>query len=73
MADVVEGADVRMIEARNDARFAFEALARLGAHGEVPLQHLDRDRPVQAGVAREVDLAHPAGAQHLDDFVRPEA
>jgi hypothetical protein len=36
------------------------------------VEHLDGDRPVEAGIARTVDLAHAPSTKGLDDFVRPE-
>jgi len=60
---VEERADVRVVEARDDARLALEALARLGAHRQVPLEDLDGDGPVQARVPRPVDLAHSPGPE----------
>src|SRR5262245_22108460 len=39
---VVEGADVRMIEVGDGARFALEPGAHLGAAGEARREHLDR-------------------------------
>jgi hypothetical protein len=35
MADVVEGADARMIQASDGARFAFKTLTQFGSIGEV--------------------------------------
>ena len=36
-------------------------------------QDLDRDVAIQLRVARAIDLAHAAGADRHDDFVRAEA
>jgi hypothetical protein len=47
LADVVEDADVRMIESRHGARFALEALADLGLLREVRRDYLDRDQAVE--------------------------
>jgi hypothetical protein len=33
----------------------------------------DRDRAIEPRIERPVNLAHPAGADRRDDFVRPEA
>jgi hypothetical protein len=35
-------------------------------------QQLDRDGPAKPRVARAVDLAHPAGANPVEDLVVPE-
>ena len=43
------------------------------AFGGEPLgEHLDRDVALQPGVARAIHLAHPAGADRGDHFVRTE-
>jgi len=57
--DVVQRADVGMIEGRNGARLALEALPSLPVGGHVRRQHLDGDRPVEPGIARLVDLPMP--------------
>ena len=66
-ADVVESADAGMIERRHSAGFAFEALAEIG------LDHFERDRAVDARVARLPDFAHAAFAQRRDDLIRAGA
>ena len=73
LADVVERADVGMIELRNHARLAVEALAKLSICGELGRERLDRDDAVESRVAGFVDLAHAARARGCDDFIRPEA
>ena len=73
MADVVERADVRMVQPRDRARLAVEALAQLRARGEMRGQDLDGDVAVETRVAGAIDLAHAAGAERGDDFVGTEA
>ena len=65
--DVEEGADVRMIQGRDGAGFALEAL------GELFSGNLDGDVAAQAGIARAVDFAHPAGSNGCENLIRPEA
>jgi predicted nucleotidyltransferase len=72
-ADVVQRADVRMIQRRDRARFAIEPLAQAGILGGAARQDLDRDGPIEPCITRAIDLAHPAGADGGHDFVRPEA
>ena len=55
--DVVERADVRMVERGKRPRLALEARAEYR-----PLEDLDRDVATEPSVARAVDLAHPARA-----------
>ena len=53
-------------------RFALESLADVGSEDAALRQDLDRDGPVEARVARLVDLAHPARADEGADLVRAE-
>src|SRR6516165_3378989 len=46
-SDVEQGADVRMLERRDRARLALEALAQLRVGGERIGQDLDRDRAIE--------------------------
>src|SRR5205823_12457418 len=64
-----EGADVRVIEAGDDARLAVETLAHVLVEREVALEDLDRDDAIEPGVAGAVDLAHTSGAQEAQDLV----
>ena len=68
--DVMEGADVWMIERGEQPRLAFEALARIGIGLTERGQHLDRHRPIETGIAGFVHLTHAAGTQRRDDVVR---
>jgi hypothetical protein len=73
IADVVKGADVRMLEGGDRAGFALEAVSRLGGLGDIRGQHLDGDVAIEPRVARLVDLAHAARADRGDDLVRSQA
>ncbi len=73
LADVVERADVRVVEARDRLRLALEAGADLGLVRKVRRQDLHGDVAAEAGVLRAVDLAHAAGAQRREDFVGTES
>ena len=70
--DVVERADVGVVERRSGAGFALEARLELGGIGERLGEHLDRHLPVEAGVPRAIDLAHAACSERRHDFIRPE-
>ena len=67
----VDGADVGMIERREQTRLAGEARAALRIGREVPGQDLDRDVPIEPGVAGAIDLAHAARAQPSGHGVGP--
>ncbi len=62
-ADIVDLADVRMIERRHRARLAFKAFA------EFLLGDLQRDNAIQPGVARFPDLSRATGTELRNDFV----
>ena len=70
--DVVDAADVRMVERRDRPRFPFEPLPQIGIAGDVWLQHLDRDAAIEPRVARFVDLAHSASPEGGEDLIRTE-
>ena len=63
-SDVVDLADVWMVDRGDGARFALKPAVVVGD------QPLDRDRAIQASIVRLVDLAHTAGADQRFDFVR---
>jgi len=63
---------VRMIERREDSRFALESSHAFRIEGKRFGQDFDRDDAAQLGIARAIDLAHPARAEGADDFIRTE-
>ena len=64
--DVVQRADARMGEPRDCARLALEALAAVVS--DARREHLDGDVPIQARVARPVDLTHPTRSEQAEHF-----
>src|SRR5262245_33948054 len=70
-ADVVDGADVGIVQRGNRPRFLLEALPRLGIGRQRSGKHLDGDDPIEPRVAGAVDFAHTARANRRHDFVRP--
>ena len=72
-ADVVQRADVRMIERGDCARFAVEALAELWIARELRAENLDRDGSVEPRIARPINFAHPARAEGSLNLVRAES
>ena len=69
VTDVVDGADVRMGEAGDDAGLALEAAAGFVAGHFTFGQDLESDGATQAGIAGAIDLTHAAGADGGLDFV----
>ncbi len=65
-SDVVEGADVRMVQAGDRVRLALEALA------EGRQTFLDGNDAIEAGIERLVNLPHATDANGRDDFVGTE-
>jgi hypothetical protein len=70
--DIVELADVRMVQSRNRTRFLLEPSESIAIERERLGQHFDGNVASKARIPRPIDLAHPAGAQQGDDFKRSE-
>ena len=68
-ADVVDGADVGMVQSGSGARFAPEALEGLRIAGDIVGQKFQSDEAAQARVFGFVDDAHAAAAELFDDAV----
>jgi hypothetical protein len=66
---VVQRADVRVVELRDGARLAVEALPELRVGGDVRRQHLDGDGAIQPRIARAIHFAHAARPERGDDLV----
>ena len=71
-ADIVKRADMWVGEPGDRASLALEPLARERIARHVRRQDLDGNRPVQSRVARLEDLAHAAGGDPVNDFVRSQ-
>ena len=69
-ADVVDPADVRMIERGHGAGLPLEAAAQIWVEGDVGPEHFDRDGPIETGIAGAIDLTHSTRAERRSDFVR---
>src|SRR4029453_7022865 len=72
VSDVVQDADVGMVQAGDGPGFALEALAQVLIVGQVLGEDLDRDRAGETGVLRAVYLAHAPGPQWSEDLVGAE-
>ena len=69
LADVVDRADIRMIERRRSLGFAAKPFERLPILSDVFREKFQRDKAVEARVLRFVNNTHAAAAQLLDDAV----
>jgi len=67
MADVVQHADVRVIQTGNGFGLALKALLANGIIRELRRQDLNGDRAVEPRVPRAKHFAHAARAQRRDD------
>ena len=72
LADVVDGADVGVIQRRGRARFAPQPFRSLRVRDEVWRQELEGDGATESGVSGAIDHAHAAGAQRRLDAIVPD-
>jgi hypothetical protein len=68
-ADVVNGADIRVVERGGGAGFALEALQRLGVVGDVFGEEFESYEAAKAGVFGFVHHAHAAADEFFDDAI----
>jgi hypothetical protein len=73
LGNVVDLADVWMIQRRDGARFRFESTDAVPITGERFGQYLDRHVSTKTRVMRPVDLAHSAGSERRVYDIGPEA
>jgi hypothetical protein len=71
-ADVVDRADMRVVEGGNRARFTLEPQAVLGIVAVWTDRQLQGNRAAKARVASAIHLAHAAGARQAVNLVRTE-
>ena len=73
MLESVDLSDVRMVERSEHLCLALEAREPIAVAREMLRQHLDGDIALQLRIAGAIDLAHAAGTERRDDFVRAKA
>jgi hypothetical protein len=71
--DVVDLADVRVVQARDRPRFFFEPAQPIGLFGDMRRKDLDSDLAAESAVTRPIHLAHPAGSERRHNFIGPES
>ena len=73
LTDVVECANVWVVQAGDGPGLAFEPGTAVGVAADLSRKYFDGDRAIEAGVAGLVDLAHAPGADSRLDLVGSEA
>jgi hypothetical protein len=69
LPDLMDRADIGMVQSRGRLRLPLEAGQGLGVFGDVLRQKLQGDKPVQGQVLGLVDHTHTAATELLDDAV----
>ena len=72
MADIVDGADMWMIQCRCSPRLLRKAAQSISVGGPRLRKHLDGHIAAETGIASTIDLAHPARAQQALNPIRPD-
>ena len=67
-AEVVDGDDVGVAEAGEEAAFALETGGEGGVGAEVGREEFEGDEAIELGLAGLEDVAHAAGADEFEDF-----
>ena len=72
VTDIVQDADVRVIQRGNRACLTFKPMLQIGSWRKMLRENLDGDRAAQASVCGSVDLTHAAFANFGDKLMGPE-
>ena len=72
VTDLVDRADVRMVERCCGASFADHAPASIGIVRELTRQQFQRNVAPECRIVRAIHLPHSAGAERRDDLVGPD-
>src|ERR1700736_3436994 len=63
MTDIMQSADVGMVQRRDGPGFAVETLFGFDIVGKMAGEDFDRDRAVEASILRPINLSHAASPQ----------
>src|SRR5436190_1747933 len=69
LTDIVDRANLRMIERRGRTRLDSKSFERLRILGTLLRQELHRNRTAEADILRFIDNTHASGAEMFKDFV----
>ena len=72
-ANVVERADVGVVEGGDGAGFALESLQNVGTAGEILSEDLDGDGAVEARIAAAIHFPHTSSPGGGQDFIGTES
>jgi hypothetical protein len=72
-ADVVQHANVRMVEPGDGARLTLEPLTRVDVARNVGTQDFEGDKAIEPPVLRTIDFTHAAGSKRSLDLIWPES
>ncbi len=72
MADVVERANIGMVQRRDGSRFALETLPGFGVFGKMLGKNLDCNGAVESRVPGAIHFAHSARPKRRLNLVRPK-
>src|SRR2546426_1412242 len=72
LSNLEDGQDVWMVQRRGRSRFLLKASHPLVIPGETNRQYLDRDFATQAHIFGQVNVAHSAGANVVENLVWPK-
>ena len=72
-SDVIQNADMRMIQRRDVSRFALKSRFEIGIVGQCGRQDLDRDGAIEPRISRFVDFAHSARPERRLNGIRTKS
>ena len=72
LSNVMERADVRMIQTGDRSGLPFESLLEIGVVGQMGRQNLDGHGAVEAGVLGFINFTHPTGSDERENLVGSE-
>jgi hypothetical protein len=70
--DVVQRADMRMVQTGDGPRLALETPAPIRPLARAIAQHLDRHETIETGISGAVHVAHTPRSERTEDLVGPE-
>src|SRR6266851_1795342 len=69
LPDLIDRADIGMVEGRSSLRFSLETSQCLGVSGDLVRQELQGNKTMEGGVLSLIDDTHPAATEFVDNAV----